>query len=262
MAHLTVTQIIEILILIGCGNKTRTQQEVCKLFNAKYPDNPITQCTVSKIESKFRETDDVKDLPKSGRPKITQDKKINIMLSMEKNPQSTFTPVAVENEVSQTTVLRILGEENYHPYKFQLVQELNEDDPDRRLQFCETMMNLCQTNSNLHQEILVSDEVTEPSKLHRYSEPYWSWTNPHWIIEAHTQHPQKLNVWAGIVANRIIGTFFLEETLTGERYLEFLQNYLIPALAVIFPNENDTDIPDNTLCFQQDGALRIMRAQF
>ncbi|KAJ8932714.1 hypothetical protein NQ318_012639 [Aromia moschata] len=25
--------------------------------------------------------------------------------------------------------------ENYHPYKFQLVQELNEDDPDRRLQF-------------------------------------------------------------------------------------------------------------------------------
>ncbi|KAJ8946231.1 hypothetical protein NQ318_013042 [Aromia moschata] len=36
--------------------------------------------TVSKIESKFRETGDVKDLPKSGRPKITQDKKINIVL--------------------------------------------------------------------------------------------------------------------------------------------------------------------------------------
>ncbi|KAJ8951166.1 hypothetical protein NQ318_021610 [Aromia moschata] len=83
-----------------------------------------------------RETGDVKDLPKSGRPKITQDKKIDIVLSMEENPQSTSTLVASENEVSQTTVLRILRKENYHPYKFQLVQELKEDDPDRRLQFC------------------------------------------------------------------------------------------------------------------------------
>ncbi|KAJ8956331.1 hypothetical protein NQ318_015069 [Aromia moschata] len=83
-----------------------------------------------------QETGHVKDLPKSGRPKITQDKKIDIVLSMEENPQSTSTLVASENEVSQTTVLFILRKENYHPYKFQLVQELNEDDPDRRLQFC------------------------------------------------------------------------------------------------------------------------------
>ncbi|KAJ8940466.1 hypothetical protein NQ318_000570 [Aromia moschata] len=118
MAHLTVTQRIETLTFIGCGNKTRTQQEVCNLFIAKYPDNPITQSTVSKIESKFRET------------------------VWKRPPHSTSTLVASENEVSQTTVLRILRKENYHPYKFQLVQELNEDDPDRRLQFCETMMNL------------------------------------------------------------------------------------------------------------------------
>ncbi|KAJ8961901.1 hypothetical protein NQ318_021519 [Aromia moschata] len=73
------------------------------------------------------------------------------------------TLVASENEVSQTTVLRILRKENYHPYKVQL-------------------------------------------------------------------------------------------KLTGERYLEYLQNDLVPALAVIFSNENDPDIPDNTLWFQQDEA--------
>ncbi|KAJ8951411.1 hypothetical protein NQ318_006840 [Aromia moschata] len=88
MAHLTVTQRIEILIFIGCGNKTRTQEEVCNLFNAKYPDNPITQSTVSKIESKFRETGDVKDLPKSGRPNITQDKQIDIVLTPAEKPPS------------------------------------------------------------------------------------------------------------------------------------------------------------------------------
>ncbi|KAJ8961717.1 hypothetical protein NQ318_021317 [Aromia moschata] len=51
---------------------------VCNLFNAKCPDHPITQSTVSKIESNFRETGDVKDLPKSERQKISQDKKIDI----------------------------------------------------------------------------------------------------------------------------------------------------------------------------------------
>lgn len=35
--------------------------------------------------------------------------------------------------------------------------------------------------------------------------------------------------------NRIHGRFF-EETLKGERYLDFLQFALIPALAVLFPN--------------------------
>ncbi|KAJ8950533.1 hypothetical protein NQ318_015277 [Aromia moschata] len=47
-------------------------QEVCNLFSAKYSGNPITQSTFSKIGSKFRETGDVKDLPKLRRPKITQ----------------------------------------------------------------------------------------------------------------------------------------------------------------------------------------------
>ncbi|KAJ8934736.1 hypothetical protein NQ318_001557 [Aromia moschata] len=175
MAHLTVTQRIEILIFIGCGNKIRTQQEVCNLFNAKYPDNPIIQSTVSKVESKFRETGHVKDLPKSGRPKITQDKKIDIVLSIEENRQSTSTLVASRNEVSQTTVL---------PNTF-------------------------------------SDEATFclNGTVNHQNYRYRSRTNPHWIIEAHIQHPQKLNVWAGIVTNRIIGPFFFEETLTGERYL-------------------------------------------
>ncbi|KAJ8949627.1 hypothetical protein NQ318_007392 [Aromia moschata] len=71
----------------------------------------------------------------------------------------------------------------------------------------------------------------EAHKVFSVNSSVTGWTNPHWIIEAYTQHPQKLNVWAGIVANRIIGPFFFEETLTGERYLEFLQNDLVPALA-------------------------------
>ncbi|KAJ8938152.1 hypothetical protein NQ318_007012 [Aromia moschata] len=86
---------------------------------------------------------------------------------MEENPQSTSTLVASENEVSQTTVIHILRKENHHPYKFQLVQELNEDDPDRRLQFCEIIMNLCHTNPkySFRSSHVLSKQHSEPSKL-------------------------------------------------------------------------------------------------
>lgn len=68
--------------------------------------------------------------------------------------------MAVDNDVSKFAVLKLLKKEKYHPYKIQLVQELNDDDPDRRLQFCETIMNLHHANERFHHQIVFSDEAT------------------------------------------------------------------------------------------------------
>nr|CAH7749920.1 unnamed protein product [Callosobruchus chinensis] len=38
--------------------------------------------------------------------------------------------------ISRTSIQRILKHYKWHPYKIQLLHELNEDDHDRRLQFC------------------------------------------------------------------------------------------------------------------------------
>ncbi|KAJ8961843.1 hypothetical protein NQ318_021460 [Aromia moschata] len=54
----------------------------------------------------------------------------------------------------------------------------------------------------------------------------WSTENPHWMMEANTQYPEKVNVWAGIINSQIIGPYFFDGTLTGARYLDFLQNFL------------------------------------
>lgn len=42
--------------MAGYGHGTRTQQEVYKLFNLKYPNTLLTQSSFSKIEKKFRKT--------------------------------------------------------------------------------------------------------------------------------------------------------------------------------------------------------------
>ncbi|KAK5649575.1 hypothetical protein RI129_000604 [Pyrocoelia pectoralis] len=55
---------------------------------------------------------------------------------------SSRPQVALENNVSQATVLNVLKKEKYHPYKLHLVHELSEDDFDRRLQFCEQILNI------------------------------------------------------------------------------------------------------------------------
>lgn len=256
MVHLNETQRIEILILIGCGDKTRSQEEVCNLFRTKYPERPITRSTVSKIEKKFRETGNVKDRLRPGRPKISENTKLNILLEVQDNPHSASTEIALNNDVSRRSVLRVLKQEKYHPYKIRLLHELNEDDPDRRLQFCETMMEICNLNQVFHRNILFSDEATFclNGSVNRQNFRYWSTNNPRWMREQHTQNPQKVNVWAGILNDRIIGPFFFDGNLTGDQYLQFLQNELIPTLAANFPNINQPNLPEASIWFQQDGA--------
>lgn len=247
---LTDTERIEILIMIGCEDKTRTQKAVCTLFNNKYPNRePISQSTVSKIEKKFRETGHVKDLPKGSKKQIPDDKKLDVLLAFHDNPHTSSRQVALHNDIDHSTVLRTLKKEKWHPYKVSLVQELMEDDFDRRIEFCEIMMEKNNTDPMFFRKVLFSDEATFLLNGHvnRQTCRYWATENPHWMQEYHTQYPEKLNVWAGIIENMIIGPYFFDESLTGPRYLEFLQNFLLPELNRLFPNRPD-------LWLQQDGA--------
>jgi len=62
-------------------------------------------------------------------------------------------------------------------------------------------------------------------------------------------HPQKLNVWAGILGNTIIRPFFLNENVNAEHYL-LLQNQVLFAIQnrwCGFQNQN-------SVWFQQDSA--------
>ncbi|KAJ8956063.1 hypothetical protein NQ318_016514 [Aromia moschata] len=131
---LSDTHIIEILILLGCGDKTRTQKQICEIFNTKYPDRRISQYTVSRIENKFCEFGNVTDIPKSDRKYILDDEEK--LDNNQDNPHKPTRQVAADNDVSKTSILRLLKNEKYRPYKIHLVQKLNDDDPDRRLEFC------------------------------------------------------------------------------------------------------------------------------
>lgn len=257
MPYLTESLRIEILMMIGYGERCRTQAEVAQLFQQIHPDlPPITQGTISKIEARYRELGHVRDVPRQRQPRVGDDTRLNVLLAIEENPVTPAGQLARYNDISNTTVLKILKNANMHPFKIQMLQELTEDDPDRRIQFCEQMMN-CIANNHLSLEwIVFSDESTFTlnGEVNRHNCRYWSAENPHWIRENHTQYPQKVNVWAGIFGDRILGPIFFNNNLNGATYLSFLQEDLVPSLAALHPNELDADLPDERIWYQQDGA--------
>ncbi|KAJ8941386.1 hypothetical protein NQ318_011823 [Aromia moschata] len=66
-------------LIIGYGDRTRTQAEVVRLFQEKYPElPPIYQGTVNKIEKQFRERGHVRQLKKNPPNKLSDDQKLDI----------------------------------------------------------------------------------------------------------------------------------------------------------------------------------------
>lgn len=178
------------------------------------------------------------------------------MLDLQENPHKSSRQVAAEQSVSKSSVLKYLHKNKWHPYKVHLVQELIEDDLDRRLEFCEIMMDRCNANPQFLSKMVFSDEATFclSGSVNRQNFRYWAPENPHWSMESHTQFPQKVNVWAGIVGTAIVGPFFIEGTLNSEKYLDLLQNYIIPSVSALYPNDENPNIPADSIWFQQDGA--------
>ncbi|XP_014475569.1 PREDICTED: uncharacterized protein LOC106744928 [Dinoponera quadriceps] len=70
--------------------------------------------------------------------------------------------ISLHNNDSKSSVHNILQRENFHPYKikFTLIHKLNEDDFDRRVEFCDDMMARIVQNPNFPSNIVFSDEAT------------------------------------------------------------------------------------------------------
>jgi len=256
---MTESERIEILMMIGYGDRKRTHQEVCNLFNDTHPDkNPISKSTVTRTLQRYRETGGVKDRIKTGRPRTatSEDNALSILLDVIEQPKASLRQIAAAHNISRRSVETVLKRDSYHPYKVHLVQQLSGDDFEKRLQFCEQMMEAIANNEDFANHIVFSDEATFYLNgcVNRHNSRYWSDSNPHWMDAVHTQYPQKVNVWCGIVGGHIIGPFFLERTLTSVAYLQLLRERIIPRLIELFPNPNNPNHLAEHIWFQQDGA--------
>jgi hypothetical protein len=127
--------------------------------------------------------------------------------------------------ISRSSVRRIYKSMGFKPYIPRLVHELNEDDFNRRIEYCEEFLSLLETEPDLIHHIISSDEALFKLNGHinRHNSVYWTIGNPNLTWE-HTMQAQGVTVWDGISSQGIIGPYFFNDTVTGGSYIEMLSD--------------------------------------
>ena len=227
------------------GGYNLIKSEWNKHFNTVQP----TRKAVYNLRKRFEATGSTADCPRSGRPSLSDETKLNVLQAVIHSPKKSTRRLSCEQNVSRSSVRRILHKAKFKYYIPRLVHGLLEDDPDRRIQFCEIMLNEMRVHDEeLFSKIIWSDEATFKLTGHvnRHNCTYWYTENHRIVFEKQLNQPG-VTVWGGISCHGVIGPWFFDGTVTGEKYLEMLATYVIPGLQMNYDNFN-------LLYFQHDGA--------
>ncbi|KAJ8915688.1 hypothetical protein NQ315_000622 [Exocentrus adspersus] len=223
-----------------------------RIYQANNPDlqrYPLTKCFV-KLKERFERTANA-NYEKTARTHAcsNQDRQIDIVGCAIQNPSISIREISDEISISKSVVHRTLKKNNFHPYHLEHHQFLTEQDCQKRVQFCEWATIKLQ-DEHFFSKVSFTDESSfaNTGRENRHNYHHYADRNPRLMREDDHQHRFKVNVWAGICGEYVIGPHFLEGNLTGNGYLQFLQNDLLQLQRHIPP----ADL--NSQWFQHDGA--------
>lgn len=252
-----------------------TVEEKIQIIKWRYSENSLTDCvnlfiatfenrptpsatTIHRIISHFEKKGCIQDCRKCHKKEDptpnnnngTERRDVMVCSTSVLDDTRSSRNVAEEMGISHVTVQKIWKNNGLKCFKYRKTQEIFPEDQFRRMEFCETMMEKVNHDQHFIRNILFTDESTFPlhGKHNSSVMRYWSEENQHRSVAVRTQYPQKLNVWAGLLGNHVIGPFFIDGNLNGQKYLELLQNQVLPTVRAL------PDINMETIWFQQDGC--------
>ncbi|KAJ4449582.1 hypothetical protein ANN_00985 [Periplaneta americana] len=160
--------------------------------------------------------------PRSTTPEVQEE----ILEAVNMTPSISTRRVALQVNVPHTTVWRLLKEYQLYPYHLQRVQALSPADYPARVRFCQWFLQLCGVNPNFPALVLFTDEAqfTRDGITNFHNQHVWAYKNPRATIPSHHQVRFSLNMWAGIIGDRLVGPHVLVNRLTGQEYTNFLEN--------------------------------------
>lgn len=138
-------------------------EDVEESFVQHFPNSrPLSRQAIYNLNKRFEITGSVADLPRSGRPKsvTTEENLETVAQSLVQSPTKSTRRASSELGISRTSVRRMLKTVGLKPYRRTLLQGLNEDDYDRRMEFCEWYVIRQLADNTFYKSILWSDEAT------------------------------------------------------------------------------------------------------
>lgn len=211
----------------GCTTRAR-EIYYMRFPNRRLPDRKTFLC----VDQWARDTGMLMKARSRGRSEIDSDLEDRILNRIQEDPTTSTRQIAATEGVSHTTTWRKIKEHEMHPYHYQRVQQLEEGDRESRRNFCRWMLQKLRRNEDFVSQILFTNEAGFDRKgvFNFHNEYVWTSENPHAVVEKNTERQFSCNVWAGIVNENLIGPVILPSRLTGQYYLEFLQNELLELL--------------------------------
>jgi hypothetical protein len=229
-AYYSTREMADMIFCYGLANGSN--REARARYVQKYPTRRVpSQKLFSKLFQRLAETGSLKPrVIDRGRTRSVRmpNMEERILRRVEEDPTTSVRRIAAAEGISHPLVWSILHEQSLYPYHIQRVQALRPPDYQARLVFCQWFLRKCVEDPHFIENILFTDEAgfTKNGIVNFHNTHVWSDENPHVIEEFRDQHQFRINVWAGIVGDRIIGPYVLPNRLTGAIYHQFLSNEL------------------------------------
>jgi hypothetical protein len=175
---------------------------------------------------------------------------VAVLGAVANNPHLGIRQIESFSGIPKTSVHRILKRHKIHLYHVSLHQELHGNGFQNRVQFCQWAQQQLQADQNFFQNVLFTDEATftNHGQVNTRNVRYWTAETPRWLRQVKHQRQWSVNVWYGVTGNRIIGPYFIEGNLNGEKYVAFLLN-ILPLLLEDIPLRNRM-----RMWYQHDGC--------
>lgn len=241
---------VDMLLIYGEARKNGLLAR--RLYAERYPERNLPNYKLfSRLENNLRQNPNAFLRKKLREKTVTTDENVaNILNYFEANHNASIREASRDLNLKFGVIQRVLKANKFHDYKLHMLQELSVRDFERRENFVCQFLVALSDDPNLFSHILWTDEshFLSHGKPNRKNTHYWSDENPHIIHTVQNQGHFGINVWCGIVGRHLVGPYFYEGPLTGQRYLEFLRNQL-PLLL-----ENVPLLIRQNLWLQMDGA--------
>lgn len=194
----------DMLMALGACNN-RAGQAV-RLYEVRHPLRRLPDANVfRRLEDRILFNGNVAVPPRvnAGRQRLHDD----VALDLMRNDSSRSTRcVGRELGINHTRVWRALKRDQQHPYHYTRVQHLQDNDGPVRRRFCEWYLDHHEHDLNFRDSILWTDEClfTRDGIFNVHNEHLWDNENPHSTRIRNHQHRFGLNVWGGLLGDRLV----------------------------------------------------------
>ncbi|XP_015593606.1 E3 SUMO-protein ligase PIAS2 isoform X3 [Cephus cinctus] len=158
-----------------------------------------------------------------------------VIASAQNSPERSACSLTADHGISQSPIMRILKNRQSQPQRTQLHQESDKEDTIRNCKFCKWLIDKDRSEKDFIRQILWTDQTTFTNEaIVQHRNNHGNAEGSSTTQETQAEAVWSINVWAGIVGDRIIGPQFIEEQVDSSeasyRFLNVAVNELLEDL--------------------------------